>query len=115
MKKYEGSCHCGAVKFSASIEVGDSYICDCSICSRKGSIMNRVVSGDFQIIDGEGSLKTYKFNTQVGTHYFCGNCGIHTFHNPRSAPDIWSVNVRCIQEIDPNSLQPKQVHGSKLV
>ena len=76
--------------------------------------MNRVIAGDFEILEGEDYLTTYKFNTEVGSHYFCNKCGIQTFHNPKSAPDIWSVNVRCIPEIEIQKLQPKQVYGSKL-
>ena len=114
MNTYQGSCHCGTVKFQATIDLAECYICDCSICSRKGSIMNRVAPGEFAILQGEDQLRAYKFNTNVGTHYFCANCGIQTFHNPRSAPEIYSVNVRCIDDINLDDITPKQVYGSKL-
>lgn len=76
--------------------------------------MNRVAPGQFDIVSGESDLGQYKFNTQAATHYFCKKCGIQMFHNPRSAPEIWSVNIRCIDEIDLDGLVTNQVFGSKL-
>lgn len=114
MKRYQGSCHCGTVKFQATIDIEECYVCDCSICSRKGSIMNRVISGDFQILEGKSALTTYKFNKGIASHYFCGRCGIHTFHNPRTAPELYSVNVRCMPEVNIQDIRPKQVFGSEL-
>lgn len=76
--------------------------------------MNRVMSGDFQILSGEDVLTIYKFNTGLASHYFCSKCGIQTFHNPRTAPDMWSVNVRCLPDVDLQTIHPKQVYGSQL-
>ena len=76
--------------------------------------MCRVQPGQFEQLQGKQYLNAYKFNTGVGQHHFCSKCGTHTFHNPRTAPDIWSINLRCIESIDLGRLQPKQVLGSKL-
>jgi hypothetical protein len=29
---------------------------------------------------------------------FCKTCGIHAFYRPRSHPDAWDVNVRCLDD-----------------
>lgn len=112
--QYAGSCHCGNVRFTAVVDLDDSYVVDCSICSRKGSIANRVMEGDFTLETPMNFLGVYTFNTGIAKHYFCKNCGVHVFHNPRSAPEIWSVNVRCLEGVDLDSITPKQVYGSKL-
>ena len=102
------------MQFEATIDLTDCYVCDCSICRRKGSVMNRITVGDFKILSGKDEMTIYKFNTNIANHYFCTRCGIQTFHNPRSAPDVWSVNVRCIEDVELQSLAVRQVHGSKL-
>lgn len=114
LTEYEGSCHCQNVRFKAKIDLDDSYVCDCSICSRKGSIMNRVEPGNFVLLTELTDASVYKFNTEVAEHFFCGRCGIHTFHHPRPAPEIFSVNVRCLEGVDLAKLNPKQVFGSKV-
>ncbi len=42
------------------------------------------------------ALQTYTFNTHTARHYFCRVCGIKSFYVPRSNPDGFSVNVRCL-------------------
>ena len=38
---YEGSCHCGAIKFSYDgEEITAGLRCTCSICTRKGAMMS---------------------------------------------------------------------------
>jgi hypothetical protein len=57
----------------------------------------------FRLIKGEDSLTTYNFNTGVAQHYFCSRCGVRSFYIPRSNPDGYDVNVRCLTP------QPKTV------
>lgn len=50
---------------------------------------------------GEGSqeaLSLYTFGTHTAKHYFCSTCGIGSFYIPRSNPDGYSVNARCLDE-----------------
>src|SRR5262252_5633046 len=46
---------------------------------------------------GSESLSTYTFNTGVAKHLFCKRCGVKSFYIPRSNPDGYSVNVRCLE------------------
>ena len=39
-------------------------------------------------------------------HYFCRYCGIHSFYVPRSDPDKFDVNARCLDGVDPATLAP---------
>ena len=45
---------------------------------------------------GADELTTYTFNTGVAKHLFCRRCGVKAFYRPRSNPDGWSVNARCL-------------------
>jgi len=100
MKTYHGSCHCGAVKFTVKTSFNKIVLCNCSICSKKGVLHHRVTPEKFSLIEGRESLTLYQFDTKEASHYFCKVCGIQTFSNPRAAPDMYSINVRCLDDFD---------------
>jgi len=111
---FDGSCHCGSVRFAAELDPADAVVCDCSICTKKGVVIGRVAESQFRLDTPLEDLTLYQFNKRIARHYFCPICGIHTFNRPRSAPDLWAVNLRCLAGIDVTTLAPRQVHGSQL-
>ena len=58
------------------------------------------------ILQGSESLTTYTFNTGTAKHLFCSVCGIKSFYVPRSHPDGYSVNVRCL---DPSTIERVEI------
>jgi hypothetical protein len=52
----------------------------------------------FKLLSGSEDLTTYQFNTGTAKHLFCSTCGIKSFYVPRSHPDGFSVNARCLDE-----------------
>ncbi len=50
----------------------------------------------FTLLQGKEMLQTYTFNTGAAKHLFCKTCGIHALYRPRSHPDSFDVNVRCL-------------------
>jgi hypothetical protein len=107
MTVHAGGCHCGSIRFEveapADIEVSE---CNCSICSAAGYRALIVPESDFRLLQGEGGLITYRFNTGVAEHYFCRKCGIKSFYRPRSHPGGISVNARCL---DPGTVRSVKV------
>ena len=99
MKTHTGGCHCGRVRFEVSaparIDVTD---CNCSMCTKAGYLHLIVPKDRFRLLSGEDALTAYQFNTGVAKHLFCRVCGIKSFYVPRSHPDAFSVNVRCLDE-----------------
>lgn len=93
---YQGSCHCGAVRFEVKLNNYLAYDCNCSICRKKGFLHLIIPPEQFKLISGAENLSIYSFNTQVAQHKFCRICGIHPFYTPRSHPDQIDVNVRCL-------------------
>lgn len=93
---YEGGCHCGAVRFRVVVDKHEAVDCNCSICQKKGFLHLIVPPEDFTLLSGEDVLTTYTFNTGIAKHTFCRICGIHPFYRPRSHPDQFDVNVRCL-------------------
>jgi hypothetical protein len=97
----QGSCHCGTLRFR--VELGpderDVLDCNCSMCTKKGILHLIVPEARFALESGGDALVTYTFGTGVARHMFCGVCGAHAFYRPRSHPDAWDVNVRCIEDV----------------
>jgi hypothetical protein len=96
--KHSGGCHCGRVRFEVEAEAEiEAVECNCSICGKSGFLHLIVPRSRFTLIQGSESLSTYTFNTGVARHLFCKVCGIKSFYVPRSHPDGYSVNVRCLE------------------
>jgi hypothetical protein len=70
------------------------------MCSKKGFLHLIVAPARFELLSGEDSLTTYRFNTGIARHTFCRVCGIYPFYVPRSDPDKIDVNVRCLDGVD---------------
>jgi hypothetical protein len=93
-----GGCHCGSVKYRVLVEKLEAIDCNCSICQKKGFIHLIVTADRFTLLQGQDKLSTYTFNTGTAKHHFCRNCGIHSFYRPRSHPEGYDVNVRCLDD-----------------
>jgi hypothetical protein len=99
----------------------DALECNCSICSKSGFLHLIVPRSRFRLLQGSADLTTYTFNTGVAKHLFCRTCGIKSFYIPRSNPDGYSVNVRCldpatIRQVNVSAFDGKnwQEHGADL-
>ncbi len=92
-----GGCHCAAVRFSFEtspyVELLD---CNCSICARTGYLHLIVPHAKFTLDSGQDILSAYRFGSRAAEHLFCRICGVKSFYQPRSHPDAYSVNFRCL-------------------
>jgi hypothetical protein len=113
-RTYQGSCHCGRVRFEVDADIDHVRVCDCSICRRRGALIHRVAPEGFRLLTPLEDLSQYSFNTHTARDYFCPCCGILPFRRPRTAPEMWGVNVRCLPEADLDAIPIKRVHGSRL-
>ena len=117
-KKYQGSCHCGAVRFSfEGEEITRGLRCNCSICSRKGAMMLPYFMPEAELtIDAEeGALGLYQFGARTAKHFFCKHCGIYPFHETARAPGNYRVNLGCVDGIDTFSLEYDVFDGKHLL
>jgi hypothetical protein len=112
MITHHGGCHCGRVRFEvdapAELLVDD---CNCSMCSRFGYLHLIVPADRFRLVKGRDVLTTYTFNTGTAKHYFCSTCGVKSFYVPRSHPDGFSVNARCIDSPTVTGMKINPVDG----
>ncbi|MBI0423906.1 MULTISPECIES: GFA family protein [Acinetobacter] len=96
-------CHCGSIKFTVQLSDGFNSIrrCNCSFCRMRGAVAVSAPLSGINVYEGKEKLTEYKFNTKQAIHYFCSICGIYTFHQRRSNPEQFGVNVACILNISP--------------
>jgi hypothetical protein len=96
-----GGCHCGGVRFAVALpDMIEAQSCNCSICERTGFVHIIVPESRFRLTKGGDALSSYRFNTGVADPLFCSTCGVKSFYRPRSNPDGWSVNARCLDDAD---------------
>jgi hypothetical protein len=102
-KRHNAACHCGAVQFRVRLEDEFNTIrrCSCSYCSMRGAVAVSAPLDGIEFLKGEQSLTLYQFNTHTAKHYFCKICGIYTHHQRRSNPNLFGINVACIEGISP--------------
>lgn len=111
---YNGSCHCGKVRFEVDVDLDHVRVCNCSICRRRGALIHRIDEKYFRLLTPIEELSLYQWHTKTAKDYFCPICGILPFRRPRTAPELWGINVRCLEGVDLTSIPIKYVHGSRL-
>ena len=101
LKTCHGSCHCGAVQFTAELDLSqDTYRCNCSICRRTRFWPAVAKEDGFVQLAGESELTQYLFNTKKNQHYFCKHCGVRAFGVGTETPigKMVGVNLGCLND-----------------
>lgn len=109
---HSGGCHCGAVRYEvdapADIEAID---CNCSLCAMTGFLHLIVPAGRFRLLSDPQAMTEYRFGTGTARHFFCATCGIKSWYVPRSNPDGFDVNVRCLDPATITSIRSTPFDG----
>jgi hypothetical protein len=100
-----GQCHCGAVRFEATLSDDFHSIrrCTCSYCRMRGAVVVMAEMGGIKFLQGEDALTSYRFHTGSAQHFFCSRCGIYTHHQRRSNQNLYAVNVACLDGVSPTT------------
>lgn len=111
--QYQGSCHCGQVKYEVEGELEQAIECNCSHCSRKGYLLWFVPRAQLRLSTPESALATYTFNKHAIKHHFCPTCGCAPFGFGKdpAGNDTVAVNVRCLDGVDLASLKKVPFNG----
>ena len=114
--KYKGSCHCGKVAFEVEGELNGAMACNCSICSRKGSLLWFVPQDQLRVLTAEKDIGTYTFNNHVIKHRFCRTCGIHPYGEGTDPKGnrMAAINIRCLEGIDLETVPVQHFDGRSL-
>lgn len=116
-KTYTGSCHCGKIRYEVTTApLSGAMSCNCSICSKRGTLMTFVPLEQLKLLSGEDGLSDYQFGKKSVHHLFCRTCGVAPFGSG-TAPDgkkMYAVNVRCLDGVDVSTLAITSFDGKSL-
>lgn len=113
MPTYSGSCHCGAVAFEVEGSIERALSCNCSICTRTGSLLWFVPRASLHLTTPELAAGTYLFNKQVIRHRFCRVCGIHPYAEATDPQGqaVAAINLRCVDGLDLDAIPVQHFDG----
>ena len=113
---YTGSCHCGGVRYEATVDLTQVLKCNCSHCQRKGLLLSFISPSQFTLQSGEQDLTAYQFNKKIIQHLFCRTCGVQPFARgkmPDGSPAI-AINIRCLEGVDLDAVKPMPFDGRNM-
>jgi hypothetical protein len=124
LNTYDGNCHCGLVRYTATLPESLYTIevtsCNCSICLRNGLLSVYPLREDVIFHSGRDQLKEYRFGTKTIPHYFCPNCGSSIMidfreltDEPETQPRM-AMNVRHFRDVEIEKLNVKPFDGQRL-
>lgn len=79
-KTYKGSCHCGAVKYQADIDLSKGTMkCNCHLCTKMRSWKVFIKPEGFKLIFGADQVSEYHGKNPTAQRFFCKTCGIYLY------------------------------------
>lgn len=102
--KVDGSCHCGAISYTAEIDPDKVSLCNCTDCQMlSGSAYRLSVpapAASFKLLSGTPVhyVKTAASGSKR-RHAFCGRCGAPVYSAANEAqPPAYSLRIGCLAQ-----------------
>src|SRR5262245_11071550 len=102
---HHGSCHCGAIRYTATLDLTKASRCNCSVCTKLATIGCLAKPEDVVLTAGEPA--SYEWGGKVAKRYFCRDCGAHCFSKgylEEIGGAFASVNLYTLDDVDPYTL-----------
>lgn len=102
VRAYQGSCHCGAVRFEVDLDLSAGTTrCNCRYCTKSGwwGVIARPEA--FRLLAGEDALSSPA--PGFSERRRCATCGLLPFGRgdlPELGGAFVSINVRCLDGVD---------------
>ena len=119
-----GSCHCGKTAFRINGDIPATLTrCTCSFCAKRGALYAYYRPEQFVMTTPHENVSTYRWNTKLVAHNFCGACGCATFTD---SPDFqrdgswdgktrrFGVNARLFDDFDAAEAPVTVIDGKNL-
>lgn len=113
---YKGSCHCGNIAFEVEGDLEQVIECNCSICSKRGSLLWFVPRANFRLLTPAENYATYTFSKHKIKHHFCQKCGCAPFGegaNPKGEA-MAAINTRCLDGVELSTIKVRSFNGRDL-
>ena len=118
MKTYQGSCHCGAVRYEVDVDLAaGTYRCNCSICKKARAWFAPVPPDRFRQLAGKDAETEYTWKPsskpEPFLHYrFCKTCGVRTVgHGGLDTPKGFHfVAIASLDGIEPSDIPEGSIH-----
>lgn len=116
LKTYVASCHCGAVRVEADIDLqAGTGRCNCSICKKSRWWGASVKPEAVKAIHGEDNTFAYGFGTHSVEQRYCKTCGLRVYgkgYVEQIGGHFVAINVACIDGISDEELAALPIHYS---
>ena len=108
-----GGCACGKVRFEASVEPAEAYLCHCRMCQRAtGSISIAFVNAKLEEVSWQGEPDWYD-SSPIAQRPFCAGCGTSLGFLFKQDADKMDLSVAAFD--DPSPFTPKHHFGAESI
>ena len=110
-EQMSGGCACGRVRYTASVESDEAYLCHCRMCQRStGSVSIAFVNAKLDELSWEGEPDWYE-SSPIAKRPFCSACGTSLGFLFTKDADKMDLTVASFD--DPSVFKPKHHFGAE--
>lgn len=116
---YTGSCHCGAVRFTAEIDFDEgTHRCNCSFCWKTRAWFAFVPAHRMNVEAEDAVISEYQWTPQGKPrpflrHQFCKQCGVRLFGRgelKELGGAFYAISVAALDDVNPEVLASAPIH-----